>query len=374
MQVSERFKTIDYKKLFRSRWNGIYPSLRAVLMGFIVSAIILWISGYNPFSAFVQMFIGGFFRSGALAGTLRKVTPLILTGLSFAVAYKCGIFNIGAEGQLYMGAILTTLVATKLTLPSVIHIPLAILAGMLGGGIWGMLVGWLKVRYNANEVIVTIMLNYVATFFLAFLVNGPMKANPVGGNPESARIFETASLKAITIFSINIGFYIALLAVLVYFIFLWKTSLGFETRMVGLSKSAAEYTGVKPKKNFLVAMTMAGIFAGTAGAIEVMTVHYRLLPAFASGVGFDGLAVALLGLSTPIGIILAGVMFGGLRYGAIYMQAILKTPTSLVDVVLAVIIIFVATPQMFKILRRKYYEWKRLRHEKHVDSELEEGV
>lgn len=281
-------------------------------------------------------------------------TPYILTGLSVALGFKAGLFNIGAEGQLFMGAIGAAFVGyTLVGLPWFIHLPLAIGAAIFAGGLWGAIPGYLKAKTGAHEVINTIMMNYIAFLFADWLLNGPMKAQ--GGAPRSPEIVPSAYLPAFFpgILRFHWGFILALGAVFFVYWFLWKTTLGFEMRTVGANPKAAKYAGISITKNFVLAMGMAGGLAGMAGANELLGLNHYLAIAFSPGYGFDAIALALLGKSNPFGVLAAALLFGFLRSGATHMQSVANVPIDIISVMQALIIAFIAAPAIILWL----YQW-----------------
>lgn len=328
-------------------------SLISICMAFIIGGIVIKLLGLSPLKAYSSMLQGSFGNTNAIAETLVKTTPLIFTGLSYAIAKRCGLINLGAEGQLYMGGFLATLVSIYLKgLPMYIHLPLAILAGFIGGGLWGLVAGWLKVRFGANEMITTIMLNYIAQYWVSYLVAGPMME--AGGQmPQSAPIPDSAILPRILSGTrLHLGIVIALVSVLVFYYFLWKTTVGYETRVVGINAEAARYAGIKPTKNALLAMFLAGGFAGLAGMSEILGVQLRMYQNFSPGYGFDGIAVALLGQNMPIGIIVSAMLFGMLRSGANMMQLTAKVPNAIIYIIQALVIIFIVAKNIFSFFKR----------------------
>jgi general nucleoside transport system permease protein len=329
-------------------------SLISILMALVIGAVIIGMLGLDPAKAYSAMLKGSLSNMNAIAETLVKTTPLIFTGLSFALAKRCGLINIGAEGQLFMGGFLATLVSISLEgLPMFIHLPLAILAGFVGGGLWGLLAAWLKIRFGASEVITTIMLNYIAIHWVSFLVTGPMKE--IGGNmPQTAPIPTSAVLPRILGGTrLHLGIIIALLAVCIFYYFLWKTTTGYETRVVGINSEAAKYAGMKPNRNALLAMFMAGGFAGLAGMSEILGIQLRMYQNFSPGYGFDGIAVALLGQNMPLGIIASAILFGILRSGANMMQLAAKVPNSIVYIIQALVILFVVGTNLINIIKKR---------------------
>jgi simple sugar transport system permease protein len=347
---------VDSKTIsnFLKRCRFLLIPVTSVLLAFLAGGIIIALFGFNPLDAGLNLLMGSFGSMNAIGESLVKTIPLIFTGLAYALAARCGMVNIGAEGQLYMGGFLSTLAAVYLTdLPGFIHLPVAVLAGFIGGGLWGLLAGWLKVKFGASEVITTIMLNYIAQYWVSFLVSGPMK-EPPGAFPQSMPIAETAVLpRLIPGTRLHLGIILALFCVYIFYFFLWKTTAGYETRVVGMNPEAALYAGMKPSKNILLGMFLAGGFAGLAGTCEILGIQLRMIANFSPGYGFDGIAVALLGQNTPVGIILAAFLFGMIRAGANLMQMVSRVPVSVVYIIQALVILFVVSSSVVAILQRK---------------------
>jgi simple sugar transport system permease protein len=333
-------------KLFKQ--SGI--QLAAILLALIIGALIIRVLGVNPLVAYRALFLGSFGSINALAETMVKMVPLIFTALSYAFAFRAGLINIGAEGQLYMGGILATLVGTNFQgLPMFLHLPLTILAGFLGGGVWGLMVGWLKVRFGANEIITTVMLNYVAINLVSYLVTGPMIAPP-GNLPQSSPILPSAVLvRFLPGTRLHLGIFLALAALLFYFIYIWRMRAGYEARVVGQNMVAARYAGMQPEKVMIMVMFIAGGMAGLAGASEIIGVQGRLMQQFSPGYGFDGIAVSLVGMNTPLGILLGSVLFGMLRAGGNMMQMMARVPVAVISIIQALVIVFVICGQMARL-------------------------
>lgn len=286
--------------------------------------------------------------------SLVAATPYIFGGLSVALGFRVGLFNIGAEGQIFIGAIFATFAGYALTgLPMFIHMPIAFLAGALGGGLWGFIPGFLKARTGAHEVINTIMMNYIAFRLSEWLLRGPMK-KPDSFNPISPPIEPSAMFPRFFEYPIrfHIGFFIALgMAWLVYW-FLFKSKWGFGLRTVGANPHAARYAGMSISMSTILAMTLSGALAGMAGGNEVLGVNHNLALAFSSGYGFDAIALALLGKSHPLGVVLAALLFGFLRSGATRMQLTSGIPIDITSVLQAMILAFIAAPAIIRTIYR----------------------
>lgn len=326
----------------------------SVIAALIVGAVIILLIGGSPVTAYRALIFGSMGNIKAIWETLVKATPLILTGLSFAYASRAGLINIGAEGQLYMGGFLATLVGTNFGwMPMIIHLPLTLLAGFTGGGVWGLIVGWLKIKFGANEIITTVMFNYIAIYFISYLVTGPM-IEPPGTYPQSRPILESAILPRFFYGSrLHWGLFIALGAVVVYYFFFRKLKVGYESRVVGKSIEAAKYAGMKPSKVVIIVMFIAGGMGGLAGANEILAIQGKLFQGFSPGYGFDGIAVALVGMNSPIGIIFGGILFGALRSGGNMMQMIAKVPISTIYIIQGLVIVFVVAGQMITVESRE---------------------
>ena len=320
----------------------IFSALASVFLAFLVGGIVISFTGENSLEVYKIMFSGAFGGKMEIGETLIKSTTLIFTGLSYAFAYKCGLINVGAEGQLFIGAACCTLVGTHFQgLPSQIHLPLAILAGFLGGSLWGGLVGWLKVRHRANEVITTVMLNYIAIHLVNYLVSGPMIAPP-GDYPQSAQVLESARFtRFIEGSRVHTGLILAIIVLIIYGIYFKYTSGGYAMKVVGRNNTAAVYAGIDIKKNILMSMLISGGLAGLAGCTEILGVQYRVIQDFSSGYGFDGVAVALLGANSPLGIFVSSILFGALRSGGNVVQMFTSVPIAIIKIIQALVILFV---------------------------------
>ncbi|MCZ2128025.1 MAG: ABC transporter permease [Anaerolineales bacterium] len=357
-------------------WRAISVPVLAVVTGLIVGAIVILVSGENPISAYGALFTGSFgspaayvegfsiwFSSGQTGALVRAfyplteslviATPYIFAGLAVAVGFRCGLFNIGAEGQFFIGALCSAFVGYSLRgLPMIVHLPLAILAGALGGALWGAIPGYLKAKFGAHEVVNTIMMNWIAFRLSDWLLKGPMKAS--GFRPVTPNIAASAELPRFFPDPIrfNLGFFLALLAAYLLYWFLFKTTLGFEIRSVGANPDAAKYAGMNIIRNFVLVMVISGALAGLAGAAQVLGVDHWVGQGFSAGYGFDAIALALLGHSHPAGVVLAALLFGFLRGGATNMQSIARIPIDIISIIQGMVIIFIAAPAIIRGLYR----------------------
>jgi simple sugar transport system permease protein len=352
-------KKIDYYSFLEK----ITP-LIAVIFALLVGAIVIVIIGEDPIYVYKILFSNAISNRDGWGNVLFRATPLIFTGLAVAFAFRCGLFNIGGEGQVYIGAFLSTWVGFTFTsLPAFILIPLCILAAAAGGALWAAVPGILKAKRGVHEVIVTIMMNWIAasfTFFLVLRFKAPateaMKAAGVKQMiPHTKEIAQAARLprlydifKSINIDfpsynQVNVSFFIAIAAAILAYYILWKTNLGYEIRAVGYNPLAAEYGGISVAKNIVLAMVISGAFAGLVGTNEVMGFKYRWRQELFTGLGFNGIAVALLGKNHPLGVVLAAILFGILNYGGAIVNIFTegRIPRELIMVLQAVIVIFV---------------------------------
>lgn len=288
-----------------------------------------------------------------LSESLTAVTPYIFAGLAVAVGFKCGLFNIGAEGQFGIGALCSAFVGYSIKgLPWFIHLPLALLAGALGGAIWGAIPGYLKAVTGAHEVVNTIMMNYISFGLSDWLLNGPMKAP--GYRPLTPVVEDSAMLPRFFPYPLrfNWGFILALAFAFLVYWFLFKTTLGMEIRAVGANPDGARYAGMNIVRNFVLAMTLSGALAGLAGATQVLGVDHWVGQSFSAGYGFDSIAIALLGQSHPLGVVLAAALWGFLRSGATNMQSMANIPLDVISIIQGLVVIFVAAPAVIRWIYR----------------------
>jgi len=333
-------------------WRAISVPVLAVLLAGIVGAVILLVSGASPIRAYAALFQGSFGSSAALGRTLEKATPLMFSGLAVAFAFKAGMFNIGAQGQLLLGAMTAAIIGFKVSgLPAYIHAPLALLAGALAGALYGAIPGALKTYTGAHEVITTIMLNYVAINITDYLADGPFKDTSPGNIvARTPPILDTARIPAIG--NLPVGFIIALLVSGVVWWMLWRTTIGFEIRTVGLNPNAARYAGIRVARTLILTMVLSALLAGIGGAIETQGVVGRYQPGFNVGLGFDGITIALLGRTHPFGVIPASLLVGAMKAGSSQMQFSAGVAKEITDVIQALILFFVAAELIVRWLLR----------------------
>ncbi len=304
--------------------------------------------------AYGALFEGSLGSRRALTETLFAATPLILAGLAVAVGFQAGLFNIGANGQMHIGGMVGLWVGFSISAPGIVHIPLAILGAMIGGALWGGLAGLLKARTGAHEVITTIMLNFIALFMVDYLLKGDLFQAEGRNDPISKRADPSAQFP--TLFDgyrVHVGFLVALAAVWFVWWLMYRSTIGFEFRAVGANPEGGKYAGMNVAWVYIAVMAVSGGLAGIAGSNQVLGLEpYRAFSNFAGDTGFDAIALALLGRSNPIGVLFAGLLFGGLRAGGIQMQGAAGIPIDLVLVLQALIIVFIAAPELVKAVYR----------------------
>ncbi|WP_219632994.1 ABC transporter permease [Haloechinothrix aidingensis] len=313
-------------------------------------------------SAYAAMFRGSLVDFGEysvvravrpLAATLTNATPLIAAGLAVAIAFRTGLLNIGAEGQIILGAIGAGYIGFTMDLPVVVHLVVAVLGGVLAGAVWGGIAGFLKARTGAHEVIVTIMLNYIARFLLAYLLTIAAFRRAGRSDPISPYVAESAQLPRLFEGArLHLGFLLALLAAAVVWWLLTRSTIGFRLRAVGFNPHAATTAGMSVARSYTLAMCIAGGLAGLAGASQVLGTERFLSSGISGGLGFDAITVALLGRANPWGTVAAGLLFGALRAGAVTMQAETGTPIDIVLVVQSLIVLFIAAPPLVRAIFR----------------------
>jgi simple sugar transport system permease protein len=326
--------------------------MAAVVLAALIGAIILTAHGANPLRAYAALLQGAFGNITAVGRTLEKTTPLIFSGLAVAFAFKAGLFNIGAQGQLLCGALTAAIFGFGLNyLPAVIHLPVALFAGAAAGCLYAAIQGALRVYTGAHEVITGIMLNYVAINLTDYLAGGPFK-DPTPGNiiARTPLILESSKIKDIG--GVPTGFVVASMAALAVWWLMKQTTTGFEIRTVGLNVHAATYAGIKVPQTMILAMSLSGLIAGLGGAIETLGVVHRYQPGFNVGLGFDGITIALLARTHPIGVIPAALLVGAMKAGSNQMQFSAGVPMGIIDVVLALILFFVAAERVVRWLIR----------------------
>lgn len=327
--------------------NQLLWSLGSVLLALVVASVIMLMGGYDPGAAFVWLAVGAISQFDQV---LWYASPLILAGLSVALAFRCGLFNIGAEGQLYIGSMATALVAYLYSFPILLHPILSLAVGVLAGAAWGFVPGLLKAYRGAHEVVTTMMLSYSAVLLTSWLVgpNGPFwDGSMVSQTPQ---FYDTALLPVLFGDYIHFGFIIALLAVFGVDYLINRTVLGYELRAVGHNTDAAEYAGIDSKKKIVTALAISGGLSGLAGSTEIIGTYDRFISRWSAGIGWDGITVAVLGNNNPWGVLAGGIFFGALKAGGNTMHAIAHVPIEMVKVIQGLIVLFIAAPRVISWL------------------------
>lgn len=331
----------------------------SVLLALIIGGLVMLATGVPPATigrSFVALFNGSFGSLNAISETLTAAAPLTLAALGIALAFKAGLFNIGAEGQMIMGGIAAVVIGFSFPgLPIYIHLPLALLAGAFGGALWASIAGWLRAATGAHEVIVTIMLNLTAVRLLTYLLRNPPIQNPARPDPISKSVLPSARLPDLLDWAepalrLHGGIIVAVIAVAAVYWLLYRSTIGFEFRASGANPGAANYAGINAGVVIVGVMAVAGALAGLAGANQVLGILGRVSPNFTGGIGFDAIAVALLGRSHPIGVLFAGILFGALEAGGRQMQAGAGVSLDLIAIIQALIIIFIAAPMLIRTI------------------------
>ncbi len=336
---------------FLGRIGGalLFP-LFAILISFVIGAVIIFATGNNPVAAYGSLVYGSFGNQAAIGRTLVNTTPLVFTGLAVAVAFRAGLFNIGGEGQFYMGAVTAAWLGVSFGFLGPLAIPVVLAASAVAGFLWGALPGILKAYFGAHEVITTIMLNFVAIYLTVYICLGPLGQN--GAIPGTATVDPSARIPLIGLGlgQANYGIFIAVAAAVVAYLLLWRTRLGFRIRAVGLSPGAANYAGIAIGVNVILAIAIGGAFAGLGGGVEILGIYGNMDVPFVRNIGFNGIGVALLGRNHPAGTVLGALLFGALASGAQQMQFDTNVPLDLTSVLLAIILLFVTATRIIEFI------------------------
>ncbi|NCF68717.1 MAG: ABC transporter permease [Anaerolineaceae bacterium] len=320
-------------------WRAASVPVLSVILALLIGAILLWISGANPLAAYAALFNGALGSPEAIGRTLEKSTPLIFSGLAVAFAFKAGLFNIGGQGQLLVGAIVAAYIGFAVDgLPFIIHMPLALLAGSLAGALWAGIAGALKAYTGAHEVITTIMLNFIAINITDYLANGPWKDEGIVARTPA--VLESAKIPSWGPYPF--GFLLAVLMAILTWYLLYRTTYGYAIRTTGLNPNAALYAGVKVTTVIVMVMAFSGFLAGMGGAVETLGVVGRYQPGFNVGLGFDGITIALLAKTNPLGVIPAALLIGAMDAGASQMQFNAGVRFEIIDIIQGLILFFVS--------------------------------
>lgn len=331
--------------------HSVLPAVVTIALAFGVSALLLLVSDHHPLEAFSTLLTSAFGSPSRIAEVLIKTAPLMVMALGISIAFKSQVWNIGGDGQFTLGAIFAAFVALNLNLPGFIVLPLSFLAAFFGGALWGGLAGYLRAKFNANEVITTLMLNYIAGYLLSWLIRYPMMDPDGHGFPQTPLLAQQYHLPVILSGTrLHMGIIVALIIVLLGYLF-WRSSLGFRIELVGENKEAAKYCGIDVSKTIILTMVISAGLCGVAGWGEVVGVQYRLLDNISSGYGNLAIVIALLGNLNPLGIAVSSFFFAALMVGGNTMQLMEGIPFSLITVIQGLVIVFV-------ISRVVYAQWR----------------
>lgn len=329
------------------RWLSYGTPVFTVVAALAVSAIALVVLEVDPIAAYESMFVQTISTRFGIEQTLIKAVPLILTGLAVYIPLKAGLWNIGAEGQLYVGAIVGTWIGINVEAPLYLRVPALLLGAALAGGVWGGIPGWLRAKWDINEIITTLLLSFVAIELASYMVRGPMQGGQ-GNFPVSEMLPTAGQLPIIFGSGVHAGIVVAVAMVVITYVLVNTTRLGFEISFVGANHEAAEQAGMSTYKVYLLVFVLGGAFAGLAGIGEVAGVQGRLRPEFSPGYGFTAIPIALLGRNGAFRVMLAGLFFAVLFVGGSSMEVQFGVPAALVEVIQALIILFLITAEFFK--------------------------
>lgn len=315
-------------------------SVLSIVLGLLGAALVIRLLGIqNPLLVYREMFLGSFGTEYGFLAAVTRFMPLAFGGLAVTLAFRGGVFNVGVEGQLYMGALFATIVGVSFQgLPRVIHLPMALLAGAVAGAVWGFIPGYLKATRGFNEILITIFMNYIGIYLVGASLSTFLK-EPGQGIAWSAKIPKSAMIPRIPGLNISAGILLIIIIAILLWYILSKRTLGYEIKAVGCSKEAAEYGGVNSSRVMMITMVISGAIASFAGSVEILGIQYRLQSAFLVGFGYNAIPVALLGGLNPIGTLIAAFFYGVLLNGASAMQISLGVPVSLVNVIMALAIL-----------------------------------
>ena len=351
------------KKLNLERFVDVLLPVLATLAALAVGAVMLLLLGANPLQAYSAMLEGAFGSTNALADTIVRAVPLLMVALGICIAFRGGVINIGGEGQLIVGAIAATVVGLAIPeAPAVLVILAAMLAGFAAGAVWGGIPGALKAYFNVNEILSTIMMNAIAVQFMNYLLRDPLldpaQFNSASKIPQTARLIPALDLPRLVPTRLHLGALIAVVLAVVVFLFLWRTSIGYRIRAVGLNPDASRYAGIDVKRYMVLSLLLSGAFAGLGGAIQVLGVHHRMFTdgsatGFTGSAGFNGIVAALFGQLHPLGAIPASFFFGALLVGANKLQRAMQVPSAFITALNGLVVVFVVSSEIFRRRRAK---------------------
>ncbi|MBR7064205.1 MAG: ABC transporter permease [Treponema sp.] len=358
-KLAERIKQKNKSEQLKS--SSFLIAISAVLLGLLAGGILILVIGQNPFAVYAYMLKGSLMNMERIGNMLATATTLLFTGLAFAFAYKTGLFNIGCSGQMLIGGLFATIVAHHVFLPRPIYLVVLILSSVLGGSLWAAVPGFLKAKFNVHEVVSSIMMNWTAYWSVYYYIPAFLKGPSL--ETESSAIAVTQSLRSpwiSKIFSgstyINGAIFLGIIAIVAVQFCLTKTTLGYSLKAVGANKDCAEYAGINVKRNVVLSMMISGALAGLAGLSYYTGYSLNMQIGVMPVQGFDGIAVSLLGASSPIGVLLASLFFGILQSGKGFMNAMISVPPEIADTIISIIIYFTATSVLFEKLWHKVFQ------------------
>ncbi len=341
----------------------LFLPLLATLAALAVGAVMLMLLGANPLMAYSSLIDGAFGSTNALADTIVKATPLLLVGLGICIAFRGGVINIGGEGQLVVGALSATFIGLSFPdAPGWVLIPSAMVAGFLAGAIWGGIPGALKAYYNVNEILSTIMMNQIAVQGMNFLLRDalidPVQLQSASRIPQTARLAQAFDLPRLVPTRLHLGAALAVILAVLVFIFLWRTTIGYRIRAVGLNPAASKYAGINVKRYIVISLLLSGAFAGLAGAVQVYGVHHRMFTdgsatGFTGSAGFNGIVAALFGKLHPVGTIPASFIFGAILVGGNKLQRAMQVPSALITALNGLVVVFVVSSEIWSRRRAR---------------------
>ncbi|HLF87869.1 MAG TPA: ABC transporter permease [Anaerolineales bacterium] len=353
------------KKLSQARLAKIFDAmlpLVATLAALGVGAVMLLLLGANPLEGYAALVEGAFGSGNAIADTAVKATPLLLVGLGICIGFRGGVINIGGEGQMIMGALASIALGLAYPdAPGIIIVPTALLSGFLAGGIWGGIPGYLKARFNVNEILSTIMMNAIAVQFMNLLLRGPLiQPNQIGAAkiPQTSRLSDAFDLPRLIPTRLHLGALIAVILAFAVYFFLWRTTVGFRIRAVGLNPHASRYAGIQVERYIVLSLLLSGAFSGLAGAVQVYGVNHFMITdgsaaGFTGSAGFNGIVAALFGQLHPIGTIPASFLFGALLVGANKLQRAIQVPAALITALNGLVVVFVVSIEIWRRQRAR---------------------
>lgn len=323
-------------------WKQFMRPVAAIMVALMIGAVLILYAGANPIKAYKDLIMGSFGSFYNFTEVLVKASPLWLAGLGVTISFKAGIFNVGAEGQIMMGALATAWVGVVFgKIPMLLLLPITMLTAMLAGGIWASIPAMMKAKLGVDEIITTIMFNYIATWIVSYFVNGPMK-DPVGTNPQTAELGAGAQLPILVPATrLHAGLILTLILIIIMYFVISKSTFGYKVRLLGNSISVAKASGIHVSTTLITTMIISGGLSGLAGMMEISGLHHRLLNSFSPGYGFTAVVVALLGNLNPLAVFISGFFFAAMTVGANEMQRSAAIPTSLISVIQGLIVFFV---------------------------------